>query len=90
MMKLRYTNRFSKDLDDIAHDEKIKKRLLQLIEQMKQIDSLTELEDVRKIKGYAAYYRIRIGDYRLGIKTTENGLDMLRFLHRKNIYRRFP
>jgi mRNA interferase RelE/StbE len=89
-MRVLYSKRFSKDLDHIATDRELKKRLLQLIDQIKQIESLAELENVRKIQGYDGYFRIRLGDYRLGVKITDNGLEVLRFLHRKDIYRRFP
>lgn len=57
---------------------------------MKQASSIFDLKDVKKIKGYDSYYRIRLGDYRLGVKHTEQGLEMLRFLHRKDIYKGFP
>lgn len=76
-MKILFTKRFSKDLDVIVHDAKLKTHLLQVFEQMKQMDSLAEFKDVRKIQGYKGYYRIRIGDYRLGIKATEDGIEML-------------
>ncbi len=89
-MKILYTKKFSKDLDQISKDLKLKKTLLQLIHEIKQINALIDLESARKIKGYDGYYRIRIGDYRLGVKNTSDGLELLRFLHRKNIYRRFP
>ena len=48
------------------------------------------MNDVRKIQGYDEYYRIRIGDYRLGIKVKEDSIEMLRCLHRKDIYKDFP
>jgi len=89
-MKIRYTKRFDKDLDRIRHQAKVKNRLLSIIEKVKQIDDLTELTDLKKIDGYSDYYRIRLGDYRLGLKQTGNTIDMIRFLHRKDIYRRFP
>ncbi len=89
-MKLFYTKKFSKDLECIENNTKLKERLLELIEQMKQAGSLYEIDTVRKIQGYENYYRIRIGDYRVGIKATENGIEILRLLHRKDIYRRFP
>lgn len=89
-MNIRYTKRFSKDLDSIANNEEIKKRLFQVLEEMQQMDSLAGIKDVRKIQGYEDYYRIRIGDYRLGVKVTEDGIEMLRFLHRKDIYKKFP
>ena len=57
----------------------------------KDIDQITtDVEGTRKIQGYDTYYRIRVGDFRLGIKLTNDGIEMLRFLHRKDIYRRFP
>jgi mRNA interferase RelE/StbE len=54
------------------------------------MDSLGDMSNVRKIQGYEEYFRIRIGDYRLGIKMTKDYIEMLRFLHRKDIYRKFP
>ena len=74
-MDLFYGKRFSKDLDDIQNNPNVKKRLL---------------EAIRKIQGYSDYFRIKIGDYRLGIKLVQNGVELIRFLHRKEIYRRFP
>ena len=89
-MEIFYTKKFSKDIDSLSHDTKIKKRLLQIIEKLQQADFLTEINDVRKIQGYEEYYRLRVGDYRLGIKVTKDGIEMLRCLHRKDIYKKFP
>ena len=89
-MNILYAKRFSKDLDAISHESKIKKRLLDLIEQIKRVDVLSDMSGLKKIEGYPGYFRIRVGDYRLGIKVTENDIEMIRFLHRKEIYRRFP
>jgi mRNA interferase RelE/StbE len=89
-MDLLYGKRFSKDLDAIRHEAKIRAQLLQLIKAIKAAGSLTELKDVRKIEGYQAYFRIKLGDYRLGIKVKENTVELIRFLHRKDIYKRFP
>ena len=89
-MKLLYGKRFSKDLDAIRHEAKVKKKLLELIEQFKETDSLANLKGVRKIEGYQNYFRIKVGNYRLGIKLTKKRIELIRFLHRKEIYRRFP
>jgi mRNA interferase RelE/StbE len=89
-MKIRYTKRFSKDLDVIIHDADLKERVLDVIEKLQQMDSLGDMSTIRKIQGYKEYYRIRIGDYRLGVKMTKDCTEMLRFLHRKDIYRKFP
>lgn len=89
-MNILYAKRFSKDLDAIRHESKIKKHLLDMIGQIKRVDVLSDISGVKKIEGSQGYYRIRVGDYRLGIKVTENDIEMIRFLHRKEIYRRFP
>jgi len=89
-MKVLYTKKFNKDIDQITNDIKLKKNLLEFISRIKQANALTDLESVRKIQGYDKYCRIRVGDFRLGIKITDDGIEMLRFLHRKDIYRQFP
>jgi mRNA interferase RelE/StbE len=66
-MELLYGKRFSKDLDSMRHEAKVKRTLLELIERLKAADSLSDLKDVRKIEGYRGYFRIKLGDYRLGI-----------------------
>lgn len=89
-MLLLYAKRFSKDIDAIQNNSEVKKNLLETIERLKHSDSLAELNGVRKMEGYSKYYRIKIGEYRLGIKLNNNVLELIRFLHRKDIYRRFP
>ena len=89
-MELLYGKRLSKDLDTIRHESKIRADLLKLIENIKEAVSLTDLKDVRKIEGYQGYYRIKVADYRLGIKLRGNTVELIRFLHRKDIYRKFP
>lgn len=79
-----------KDIDALGSNADIRKRLLEAIQRLKQIETLNEIHGIKKIEGYSDYYRLRIGDYRLGIKLTGGGLELIRFLHRKDIYRRFP
>ncbi|WP_201279130.1 type II toxin-antitoxin system RelE/ParE family toxin [Leptolyngbya iicbica] len=43
-----------------------------------------------KLKGYQAFYRIRIGNYRIGLKVTDQEVIFVRLLHRREIYRFFP
>jgi len=89
-MELLYAKKFSKDVDGIRKEARSKKALLKVIEKIREAGSLGELKGVRKIEGYQKYYRIKVGDYRLGMKVTKNTIELIRFLHRKDIYRRFP
>ncbi len=47
---------------------------------------------VQKLKGHSNYYRVRVGNYRIGlyIDLTDEVVEFRRVLHRKDIYRRFP
>jgi len=89
-MDVKFGKRFSKDIDAIKNIPEIKKLLLNLIQKLNDAESLTEIKGTRKISGYQNYYRIRLADYRVGIKFHDNYVEMIRFLHRKDIYRRFP
>jgi len=40
--------------------------------------------------GYPHYYKIRFGDYRIGIHYDKGVMTLQRILHRKEIYRYFP
>ena len=89
-MKVLYVKVLVKDLEAVSRNLGVKKRLLKLIERLKTIDSLSELQNIKKIEGYDNYYRLRVGDYRLGLKLSGNTVELIRFLHRRDIYRRFP
>ncbi len=47
---------------------------------------------VQKLKGYREYYKIRIGNYRVGLKLNREKriIEFCRVLHRRDIYRQFP
>jgi mRNA interferase RelE/StbE len=42
------------------------------------------------LKGHKFAYRIKIGDYRIGIFVESKVVEMARFEHRKDIYKVFP
>ncbi len=45
---------------------------------------------MKKMQGYDTLYRIRLGDYRIGIEIVADQVILVRFLHRKDIDRYFP
>ena len=57
---------------------------------MKTASSITAISGVAKITGRDQYYRVRIGDFRLGFAIEGEAAVLLRFLHRRDIYRYFP
>lgn len=68
----------------------MKRQLLEVISEVENSKNLSEIEHVKKLRGVENYYRIRIGDYRLGLKVENNIVIFVRFLDRKDIYRYFP
>lgn len=88
-MKLEVTKTFERDVKSIS-DKSVAARLLKLIEVLEQCENLAEVPNVRKISAAEGYYRIRLGDFRLGLNLESDTLKLIRFLNRKDIYRHFP
>jgi mRNA interferase RelE/StbE len=88
-VKVKFEARFEKDIYSIK-DAKILSKLKKIIIECKEAQDLSEIRNLKKMQGYATFYRIRIGDYRVGIEFTNNELIFTRFLHGKDIYKFFP
>jgi mRNA interferase RelE/StbE len=81
---------FSRSLEKLQ-DKQVKTRVKSLIILMEKIKSISELSGLKAIKGHLGFYRIRLGDYRVGIEITQNNEILLILVaHRKDIYKRFP
>jgi mRNA interferase RelE/StbE len=80
---------FHKDVNKIV-DTKVKGAIAEIIEDIKAAETLTVLSNLKKIVGYKNMYRIRLGDYRIGLEYIDNEIILIRFLHRKEIYKRWP
>ena len=88
-MKTDFRKSFTRDLKRLK-DGTLNKRVAEVIEQIEQAEELLDVTSLKKLKGGGEYYRIRIGNYRVGLKLENNTIVFVRFLHRKDIYRYFP
>jgi mRNA interferase RelE/StbE len=61
-----------------------------VIEEVEVAQHLGELTNLKKVSGGSNFYRVRVGDYRLGIALEEDTVEFVRCLHRRDIYRYFP
>jgi mRNA interferase RelE/StbE len=52
--------------------------------------NLKEIINLEKIKGDDNYFRIRIKNYRIGLFIDQNTVNIVRCLHRKDMYKFFP
>ena len=62
----------------------------EVVEQVEAASSLHDVPNLTKLSGSRGFYRIRVGDYRIGIVVDEKEVEFVRFLHRRDIYRYFP
>lgn len=88
-MNIKFESRFEKDIKSIK-DRNLLKKLQQIILDCKQAETLGQINNLKKLRGYDSLYRIRLGDYRVGVEVVENEIIFTRFLHRKDIYKSFP
>ncbi len=88
-MQVEFKESFVKDLTKVNFITRNKVK--SVIEQIELAESLSSIANVKKLKGTVLhYYRIRVGDYRIGIKLENDQVIFVRFLHRKEMYRYFP
>ena len=88
-MEIRYGAGFNRDLARIRNPD-LSRRIGHIVEDLKAASTITEVRGVRRITGADDHYRIRIGDYRLGVSVEGDAVTLLRFAHRREIYRVFP
>ena len=88
-MKVLYENSFLRDIKKV-NKKNIKEQLFQTIENIKVGKDLSSLNNVVKLKGHSSAYRLKLGNYRLGFFYENDHITLSRFLHRKDIYKKFP
>ena len=88
-MKVEFEKTFVEDLEAVR-DERLRQRVRELILRLEAARTLREVGNVKKMHGRDPFYRIRLGNYRVGIATEGGVVVLVRFLPRKDIYRYFP
>jgi len=88
-MHVEFLEAFEKDIDSIS-TQGMRCKILKMIERVELSSSLSDIPHVKKLSGFKSAYRIRLGDYRIGIFVAGTTIQFARILHRKDIYRVFP
>lgn len=88
-MKTDYRKKFLKELSKIPPSARSKMETF-VFEELPQANSIFEMGTAEQMKGYPAYYKVRFGSYRIGLKLESDRVIVERALHRKDIYRHFP
>ena len=88
-MKVEFKESFLKDLKAVK-DKSVLAKVKAAIESSEKADTLDNITRLTKMRGSREYFRIRIGDFRIGLSLKGDTLVFIRFLNRKDIYRYFP
>lgn len=89
-MEVQYRQAFLKDLKQLKSSTSYQRIYELTFTTLPEINTLQEISDIKAMRGYTGRYRIRIGDYRVGIEVNGDVIEMMRVLHRREFYRYFP
>ncbi len=86
-----YKKTFLKELKKLPKDIRIKAEHL-CFDVLPKIENPADIRGLEKLVGYEKSYKVRFGDYRIGIEIDIESkvIECCRALHRKEIYRYYP
>jgi len=90
MWQVEYTKRFLKELASLP--TATQSRVETIVFQELESENPFELGYLSKMRGYKDKYKIRVGDYRIGVTVDKKSQTILcqRVAHRREIYQVFP
>lgn len=88
-MKVLFLESFGRDLRGIR-DRALLRRIQRVVERAERATGVDDLPNLKKLRGTDSYYRIRVGDFRVGLSIEHDRATFIRVLHRREIYRFFP
>ena len=80
---------FFRDLKKITSPS-LKEEIENAIDMVKAAKTIKNIHCLKKLKGYRNQYRIRVGEYRIGITIEGDMVAFVRCLLRKDFYKVFP
>ena len=88
-MKTAFTNKFLQQISS-GRFRDIHKKIEKVIIDVEKAGSLSQIKNLKKLKGQTKYFRIRSGDYRIGLYIENQVIEFTTIDHRKDIYKHFP
>ena len=88
-MKITFDKNFEKELQRELNAD-IKKALKAVILEIEVAPTLRNITNLKKLKGYKTFYRIKFGTYRIGVDIVNDTVCFITYGHRKDFYRYFP
>ncbi|WP_017292646.1 type II toxin-antitoxin system RelE family toxin [Geminocystis herdmanii] len=90
MWNVEYKRKFLKEL--VSLPQNVQSRIEIIVFKELEADNPFELGYINKMKGYKDKYKIRMGDYRIGLTINQKQKIIIceRVAHRREIYQIFP
>ena len=88
-MEIRFRPRFNRELRR-TRNPNLRSRVERAIEDVKTAPAVSEISGIRRLSASGNSYRIRVGDYRIGVEVEDDVVILARFGHRREFYRSFP
>ena len=89
-MNTEYQPTFLKDMKALKSTPYFEAIKSLVFEEIPNLSTFEEIKNLKKLVGYENAYRLRVGDYRIGLIFDGDTVTFYRVLHRKDIYRYFP
>ena len=88
-MNIQVRKIFLKELASIPEKDRVKIESF-LFEEVVKFNNPFQIPNLKKLKGFKNYYRIRFGNYRVGVRIEKSVILFERVIHRKDIYKYYP
>ena len=88
-MNIDLKNSFSRDIKKIT-DPLLKEQIEQVILSVKKASKTSDISELKKLKGFKVFYRIKLGNYRIGVAIKNDTVIFAAFAHRKDFYQSYP
>ena len=88
-MEIRFRPRFNRELRR-TRNPNLRRRVEHATEDVKTASAVSEISGIRRLSASGNFYRIRVGDYRIGVEVEDDVVILARFGHRREFYRSFP
>jgi len=77
-MEILFEKAFERDIRKIG-SRSVLHKLREVILHIKQATKISEIKNIRKIEGTKLFYRIKLGNYRIGIEISSNKVIFVSF-----------
>jgi mRNA interferase RelE/StbE len=90
-MTVSFKPAFVRGFNDLASDvrQEVKIFCTEVIPTARDLKSISGY-DIKPLSGYKNYYRVKLGEHRIGFKKEGGSIIFMRVLDRKDIYKHFP